>query len=164
MINPEILAWGRSMPIAVSQYLLESSLGTEPPSFLGRCIAKLLGQRYVMRSNLLKPEAVASADLNHIILMWVLFTTAEWPIDITTECTWSMRRQDTSLWDCSSYCRWQRWVFSSGGRFVHTFSKVCISLQSAHLAEKMHTFFDVLQAFCRFLQTFFDVLHMFCTL
>jgi hypothetical protein len=66
-----------------------------------------------MRSNLLKPEAVASADLNHIILMWVLFTTAEWHIDITTECAWSMWRQDTYLWDGSSYCRWQRWVFYS---------------------------------------------------
>jgi hypothetical protein len=29
----------------------------------------LLGQRYVTRHNLLKPKAVASADLNHIILM-----------------------------------------------------------------------------------------------
>jgi hypothetical protein len=47
MINPEIL--GRSIPIAVSQYLLESSLGTELPSFLGRYIAKLLGRRYVTR-------------------------------------------------------------------------------------------------------------------
>ncbi len=32
---------------------------------------------------------------------------------VTTEFTWSMQRQDTSLGDRSSYCRWQRWVFYS---------------------------------------------------
>jgi len=47
-----------------------------------------------------------------------------------------------------------RWL-TSGGRFVHTFSKVCISLQSVHLAEKMHTFFDILQTFCRLSADFF---------
>ncbi len=30
-----------------------------------------------MDSDCLRPEAVASADLNHVILMSVLFTTAE---------------------------------------------------------------------------------------
>ncbi len=44
---------------------------------------------------------------------------------------------------------------TSGGRFVHTFSKVCISLQSVHLAEKMHTFFYILQTFCRLYADFF---------
>ena len=32
--------------------------------------------------NLLEPKAEASADLNHIILIRVLFTTAEWHIDM----------------------------------------------------------------------------------
>jgi hypothetical protein len=53
---------------------------------------------------------------------------------------------------------------TSGGRFVHTFSKVCISLQSVHLAEKLHTFLTFYRLSCALFADFFDVLHKCCTL
>ncbi len=46
-------------------------------------------------------------------------------------------------------------VVTSGGRFVHTFSKVCISLQSVHLAEKLHTFLTFYRLSCTLFADFF---------
>ncbi len=45
-------------------------------------------------------------------------------------------------------------IMASGGRFVQTFSQVCVSLQSLQLEHFLQTFFDVLQTLCRLFLTF----------
>ena len=66
-----------NITITVSKSLLDSNLGIVIRSFRRKCLAELLGKRSLTRSNQIKPKAEASADLNHIILIRVLFTTAE---------------------------------------------------------------------------------------
>jgi hypothetical protein len=53
------------------------------------------------RPCVLKAEAVASADLNRILVLRVLFAAAARRIGMATECARSMRRRGTSLWDGS---------------------------------------------------------------
>ena len=62
------------------------------------------------------------------------------------------------IWATSCRRRFLFWfetvLISSGGRFVQTFSKVCVSLQSLQLEHFLQTFFDILQTFCRLFLTF----------